>query len=84
MSIIVLPVFHWIVDKTHINVDGMNVWNTILDPDGDVIQFGVVQCLHGLLCLLSRVVLHQAPVLQHSVLLRDLTKQYNELTSSHR
>ena len=72
MSIIVLPVFHWIVDKTHINVDGMNVWNTILDSDRNIVQFGVLQCLHGVLRLLGGVVLHQAPVLQNSVLLRDL------------
>ena len=71
-SIIGSPVFHWVVDKTHINIDGVDVWNTILDPDWNIVQFGVAQCFHGGLGLLGRVELHQAPVLQDSVLLGDL------------
>ena len=66
------PVLHGIVDETHVDIDGVDVWNTILDPDRNIVQFGVLQCLHGVLRLLGGVVLHQAPVLQHSVLLRDL------------
>ena len=66
------PVLHWIVDETHVDVNGVNVRNTILNPDWNIVQFSVVQGLHGVLGLLGRVVLHQAPVLQHAVLLRDL------------
>lgn len=66
------PVLHGIVDETHVDIDGVYVWNTILDPDRNIVQFGVLQCLHGVLRLLGGVVLHQAPVLQNSVLLRDL------------
>ena len=50
----------------------MDVWNTILDPDWNIVQLGVAQSLHGGLGLLGRVELHQAPVLQDSVLLGDL------------
>ena len=71
-SIIASPVLHRIVDKTHINIDGVDVWNTILDPDWHLVQFSVDQCLHGGLGLLGGVELHQAPVLEDTVFLGDL------------
>ena len=50
----------------------MDVWNTILDPDWNIVQLGVAQSLHGGLGLLGRVELHQAPVLEDAVLLGNL------------
>ena len=72
------PVLHWIVDETHVDVNGVNVRNTILNPDWNIVQFSVVQGLHGVLGLLGRVVLHQAPVLEHAVLLSNL--RYSEIS----
>ena len=50
----------------------MDVWNTILDPDWNLVQLSVDQCLHGGLGLLGRVELHEAPVLEDTVFLGDL------------
>ena len=66
------PVLHGIVDETHVDIDGVDVWNTILDPDWNIVQPGVAQCLHGGLGLLGSVELHQAPVLEDAVLLGNL------------
>ena len=50
----------------------MDVWNTILDPDWNLVQFSVGQRLHGGLGLLGGVELHEAPVLEDTVFLGDL------------
>ena len=36
------PVLHGIVYETHVDIDGVDVWNTILDPDRNIVQFGVL------------------------------------------
>lgn len=70
--------FHWVVDKVHVDVDGVNVGDAVLDPDLLVVELGSPEGLHGGLCLLRRVVLHQAPVLEHAVLLSNL--KYSEIS----
>ena len=67
-----LSPFHWIIDKIHVDIDGVYVWNAVLDPDLCVTQPGPGECGHGELCLVTGVVLHQTPVLQHPVLLSNL------------
>ena len=70
--------FHRVVDKVHVDVDGVDVGDAVLDPDLLTVQAGPPECLHGGLRLLGRVVLHQAPVLEHAVLLSNL--RYSEIS----
>ena len=67
-----LSPFHWIIDKIHVDIYGVYVRNAVLDPDLHVLKLGPCECLHGELRLVASVVLHQPPVLQHSVLLSNL------------
>ena len=70
--------FHRVVDKVHVDVDGMDVGDAVLDTDLIPVKFRLPEGLHGGLCLLGCVVLHQAPVLEHAVLLSNL--KYSEIS----
>ena len=48
-----LSPFHWIIDKIHVDIDGVYVWNAVLDPDLCVPQLGPGECGHGELCLVK-------------------------------
>ena len=67
-----LPVVKGVVDKAHVNVDCMDVWDTVLHPHRLPVQRGALQRLHRCFCLLRRVKLHQPPLLEYSMLLGNL------------
>ena len=66
------PVVEGVIDKAHVNVDSVDVRDTVLHPDRLPIQGGALQRLHGGLRLLRRVKLHQPPLLEHTMLLGNL------------
>ena len=61
-----------VINKTHVDVDGVIVRNAILDSDWLIVELSVLESLHGVLSLLRGVELHQPPVMEDSILLSNL------------
>ena len=32
---------HWVIDKSHVNINCMDVWDAKLDPNVDVVKLGL-------------------------------------------
>ena len=59
---------HGIVDKGHVNVDGMNPRNTELDTNLMTIDSFALKGLHCGLGVLTSLVLNESPVVNYAVL----------------